>query len=78
MLWTASTTGIAMCQYTVDVAERLESAYGYERTPRPRRRYVRFAPNSGRNWVREFESGFDAVDGSHQAESTSPNASGKE
>jgi hypothetical protein len=28
MLWTAPATGVAMCQNAVDVAERLESAYG--------------------------------------------------
>jgi hypothetical protein len=32
MQWTAPTTGIAMRQDTVDVAERFESAYGYKRT----------------------------------------------
>jgi hypothetical protein len=32
MQWTAPTAGIAMCQNAVEVAERLESAYGYERT----------------------------------------------
>jgi hypothetical protein len=32
MLWTAPTTGIAMCQNAVDVAERLESAFGYKQT----------------------------------------------
>jgi hypothetical protein len=30
MQWTAPTTGIAMCQNTVDVAERFESASGYK------------------------------------------------
>ncbi len=30
MLWTAPTTGIAMCPIAVTVAERRESAYGYE------------------------------------------------
>jgi hypothetical protein len=28
MQWTAPTTGIAMCQNVVDVAEPFESAYG--------------------------------------------------
>jgi len=32
MQWTAPTTGIAMLQNTVDVAERFESAYGYKQT----------------------------------------------
>ncbi len=32
MRWTAPTTGIAMRQDTVDVAERFESAYGYKQT----------------------------------------------
>ncbi len=32
MLWTAPATGVAMCQNAVDVAERLESAYGYKQT----------------------------------------------
>jgi hypothetical protein len=32
MPWTAPTTGNAMCQNAVDVAEPFESAYGYERT----------------------------------------------
>ncbi len=31
MLWTVPATGIAMCQNAVDAAERLESAFGYER-----------------------------------------------
>jgi hypothetical protein len=30
----APTTGIAMCQNVVDVAESIESAYGYKRTSR--------------------------------------------
>ncbi len=32
MLWTAPATGVAMCQNAVDVAEQLESAYGYKQT----------------------------------------------
>ncbi len=32
MQWTEPTTGIAMRQDTVDVAERFESAYGYKQT----------------------------------------------
>ncbi len=31
MQWTAPSIGIAMCQDTVDVAERFESAFGYKR-----------------------------------------------
>ena len=31
MLWTAPTTGIAMCQSTIVIAERRESGYGYKR-----------------------------------------------
>jgi hypothetical protein len=32
ILWTARAIGIAMCQNAVEVAERLESAYGYKQT----------------------------------------------
>ena len=39
MQWTAPTTGIAMCQNVVDVAEPFESAYGYKQTSsRPKSR----------------------------------------
>jgi len=32
MRWTAPATGVAVCQNAVDVAERLESAFGYKQT----------------------------------------------
>ncbi len=35
--------------------------------------YVCLALNSGRKWVREFESGYDAVDGSHPTASRCQN-----
>ena len=46
MQWTAPTTGIAMCQNAVDVAERLESAYGDARTQLQHRNDDRFHPPS--------------------------------
>ncbi len=47
MLWTAPNTGIAMCQNAVEVAERLESAYGYNLPSEPPHHHVRSSPNSG-------------------------------
>ncbi len=32
MLWAAPTTGIAICQIAVAIADRRESAYGYKQT----------------------------------------------
>ncbi len=38
MRWTTPATGVAVCQNAVDVAERLESAFGYKRKSGRRRR----------------------------------------
>ena len=46
MLWTAPTTGIAMCQSAVAIEEQRESAFGYTQTSQAALRHGEITPES--------------------------------